>query len=81
MTVSLEEAQANLAEIVAKAVTGEEVFIATGSGKPVVKLVAVAVNGSRLAQNPQVKGALTILDHEALVKPLPSEEWGELAKR
>ena len=81
MTVTLEEAQANLPGIVAKAATGEEVFIATGSGRPAVKLVAVAVNGSRLAQDPQVKGALTILNHEALVKPLSPEEWGELAER
>ena len=81
MTVTLEEAQANLPGIVAKAAAGEEVVIATGSGRPPVKLVAVAANGSRLAQHPQVKGALAILDHEALVNPLPPEEWGELVKR
>jgi len=81
MTVTLEEAQANLPGIVAKAATGEEVFIATGSARPAVKLVAVTVNGSRLAQDAQVKSALTILNHEALVTPLSPEEWGELAKR
>jgi antitoxin (DNA-binding transcriptional repressor) of toxin-antitoxin stability system len=81
MTVTLEEAQADLPAIVAKAATGEDVFIAAGSGHPAVKLVAVAANGSRLAQDAQVKGGLTILDHEALVKPLPPEEWGELARR
>ena len=81
MTVTLEEAQANLPGIVAKAAAGEEVFIATPGGPPVVKLVSTAANGSRLAQDPQVKGALTILDHEALLKPLPPEEWGELAAR
>lgn len=81
MTVTLEEAQANLAGIVAKAAAGEEVVIATSGGQPAVKLVSVAVTGSRLAQGPEVKGALTILDHEALLKPLPPEEWGELAER
>jgi hypothetical protein len=45
-------------------------------GQPAVKLVAVGATGSRLAQNPEVKGALRILD-----KPLPPEEWGELTER
>ena len=81
MTVTLEEAQANLPGIVAKAAAGEEVFIATHGGLPAVKLVSVTANGSRLAQHAEVKGGLTILDHEALLKPLPPEEWGELAER
>ena len=81
MTVTLEEAQVNLSGIVAKAAAGEEVFIAAPGGLPAVKLVPVAANGSRLIQHPEVKGALRILDHEALLKPLPPEEWGELAER
>jgi prevent-host-death family protein len=81
MTVTLEEAQADLPGILARAVAGEEVVIATAGGQPAVKLVSVAANGSRLVQDPQVKSALTILDHEALLKPLPPEEWGELAER
>lgn len=81
MTVTLEEAQADLPGIVAKAVAGEEVVIATSGGQSAVKLVSVAASGSRLAQRPEVKGGLTILDHEALLKPLPPQEWGELAER
>ncbi len=79
MTVTLEEAQANLPGFVAKAAAGEEVVIAARSGQSAVKLVSVAGTGSRLAQRPEMKGALTILDHEALLKPLPPGEWGELA--
>jgi prevent-host-death family protein len=81
MTVTLQEAQADLPGLVAKAVTGEEVFIVSTGGQPTVKLVAAAAKGSRLVQHPQVERALRILDHEALVKPLPAEEWGQLAER
>ena len=54
-------------------------FIAANGGKPAVKLVPVAREPSRLTQHPELKGSLTILDHGALVKPLPPEEWGDLA--
>lgn len=78
MTVTLEEAQANLPGFLEKAAAGEEVVIAARSGQPAVKLVSVAGTGSRLVQRPEMKGTLTILDHEALLKPLPPGEWGEL---
>ena len=79
MTVTIEEAQARLPEIVARAEAGEEVVLTRSSGQSAVKLVPVTPKSSRLTQHPELKGALTILDHEALVKPLPPEEWGGLA--
>ncbi len=79
MIVTLEEAQARLPKIVAQAEAGEEVFLTRASGQLAVKLVPVTPKSSRLTQHPDLKGSLTILDHEALVKPLPPEEWGSLA--
>lgn len=79
MTLTIEEAQANLPGLIAKAEAGEEVFIASNGGKPSVKLVSVTPKPSRLTQHPELKGSLKILDHDALVKPLPPEEWGDLA--
>lgn len=80
MTVTIEEAQANLPGIIAKAEAGEDVLIAPNGGSPTVKLVPVAPRASRLSQHPELKGSLKILDHDALVKPLPPEEWGWLAE-
>ncbi len=79
MTVTIDEAQARLPEIVAKAEAGEEVLLARSSGQLAVKLGPVTPKSSRLTQHPEIKGALTILDHEALVKPLQPEKWGDLA--
>ncbi len=76
MTLTIEEAQARLPEIVAKAEAGEEVLLARSSGQLAVKLVPVTPKSSRLTQHPDLKGSLTILDHESLVSPLPAEEWG-----
>lgn len=79
MTLTIEEAQARLPEIVAKAEAGEEVLLARSSGQLTVQLVPVTRKSSRLTQHPDIKGSLTILDHEAIVRTLPAEEWGNLA--
>ena len=79
MTLTIEEAQARLPEIVAKAEAGEEVLLARSSGQLAVRLVPVTPKSSRLTQHTKLKGSLIILDHEALVRALPAEEWGNLA--
>ncbi len=79
MTVTLDEAQASLAQLMSKAAAGEDVFITALGEQTSVKLVPVAAPKSRLPQHPDLKGSLIILDHDALVKPLPPEEWGDLA--
>ena len=79
MTLTVEQAQENLPNLIAKAEAGEEVFISANGGNPIVKLIPVRPMPSRLTQHPELKGSLTILDHDALVKPLPAEEWGDLA--
>ena len=79
MALTIEEAQARLPEIVAKAAAGEEVLLARSSGQLAVQLVPVTPKSSRLTQHTKLKGSLIILDHEALVRALPAEEWGNLA--
>ena len=79
MTLTIEEAQSRLPEIVAKAEAGEVVLLARSSGQLAVQLVPVTPKCSRLTQHPDRKGSLTILDHESLVRTLPAEEWGNLA--
>lgn len=98
MTVTVEEAQARLIQIIARVEAGEEVLIAREPDHPTVKLVAITSGAGRLARHPDLIGSttthdpavwpapqgqqtLTILDHAALVQPLPPEEWGDLADR
>jgi prevent-host-death family protein len=79
MTVTVEEAQAKLAQIIARAEAGEEVLIAREAQRPTVKLVPLAAEGTRLHRHPDLIGSTTTHDPSALVHPLPPEEWGELA--
>ncbi len=81
MTVTVEEAKANLAEIIAKVEAGAEILIARNKECPTVKLVSVPPKASRLVQHPEMAKALVIHDHAALAKPLPPEEWGDLTDR
>ena len=92
MTFTVEEAQANLARIIAQAEAGEEVYLGREAGHPTVRLLPIATEAGRLTHHPDLIGsttthdpaaqdALTILDHESLVQPLPPEEWGDLADR
>ena len=80
MTITLAEAIAALPNLVAKAEAGEEVLIQNTAQQPTVKLVPVSPSSSRLTPNPDLAAALRILDQEAMVKPLPPEEWGDWAK-
>jgi antitoxin (DNA-binding transcriptional repressor) of toxin-antitoxin stability system len=77
--VTIEEAKASLAQILARAQAGEEVLIGPDVGHPVVKLVPVSAEQSRLARHPDLVGSTQTHDPSALLKPLPSEEWGQLA--
>lgn len=81
MIVTIEQAQASLAQIIAKAQAGEEVFIGHSLDHPVAKLVPLATHGSRLARHPDLAGSTATADPDALVKALPPEEWGGLADR
>jgi antitoxin (DNA-binding transcriptional repressor) of toxin-antitoxin stability system len=81
MIVTLEEAQAQLPQIVRRATEGEEVFIASSTGASAVKLVPVSRTNSRLSQHPDLIGSTKVLDEEALTKPLPAEDWDGLADR
>ena len=80
MTITLAEAIAALPSLVAKAEAGEEVLIQNTTQQPTVKIVPMSPSSSRLTPNPDLAAALRILDQEAVVKPLPPEEWGDWAK-
>ena len=79
MTVTLEEAKAHLPEIIAQAEAGEEVLIAREKAAPTVRLVPLAPKNFRLTRHPDLIGSTKTHDPEALVNPLPLEEWGGLA--
>jgi prevent-host-death family protein len=79
MMLTIQEAQARLAEVVAKAEAGEEVVLTSASGQPAVKLVPAKRGLARLQRHPALIGSVVVHDREALLKPLPHEEWGGLA--
>ena len=81
MTVTLEEVQTKLAQIIARAEAGEEILIARPPERPTVKLVAVSPAGKRLTRHPDLIGSTVTHDPAALSHPLPPEEWGDLADR
>ena len=81
MTITVAEAQTKLAQIIAQAEAGEEVFIAREPDHPAVKLVPLASSRVRLTRHPDLIGSTVTHDPAALVQPLPPEEWGELAGR
>jgi antitoxin (DNA-binding transcriptional repressor) of toxin-antitoxin stability system len=81
MTITVAEAQTKLAQIIARAQAGEEVFIGLEADHPAVRLVPLAPVRARLVRHPDLVGSTMTHDPEALVCPLPMEEWGDLAKR
>lgn len=81
MTITVAEAQTKLAQIIAQAEAGEEVFIAGEPDHPAVKLVPLASGGARLTRHPDLIGTTVTHDPAALVQPLPLKEWGDLADR
>ena len=81
MTVTLEQAQASLAQYLDKAEAGEEILIGRDLNHPIAKLVSLNAKASRLSRHPELIGSTATHDPAALVNPLPPEEWGELADR
>ncbi|MBE7503051.1 MAG: hypothetical protein HS113_22765 [Verrucomicrobiales bacterium] len=81
MTITVAEAQTKLAQIIAQAEAGEDVFLCLDANHPAVKLVPVVAVRTRLDRHPDLVGSTTTHDPSALVQPLPIEEWGELADR
>lgn len=81
MTITVAEAQTKLAQLIAQAEAGEEVFIAREPDHPTVKLVPLASGGARLTRHPDLIGSTLTHEPAALVQPLPPEEWGDLAHR
>ena len=79
MIVTLEDAQTKLPQIIRQVTAGEEVFIVSSGGGPAVKLVPAVVTNSRLARHPDLVGSTKVLDEQALIQPLPAEEWAGLA--
>jgi antitoxin (DNA-binding transcriptional repressor) of toxin-antitoxin stability system len=79
MTVTVAEAQTKLAQIIARAEAGEEVFIGREPDHPAVKLVPLAPSHARLSRHPDLIGSTVTHDPAALVQPLPPEDWGDLA--
>ena len=79
MTLTLEQAQTRLAEILAKVEAGEEIFIGHDIDHPVAKLVAVP-GSSRLQRHPDLVGSTKTHDPAGLVSPLPPGEWGDLGE-
>ena len=81
MTITVAEAQTKLAQIIAQAEAGEEVFLGREADHPAVKLVPVASVRTRLARHLDLVGSTTTHDPAALVQPLPPAGWGDLADR
>jgi len=81
MTISIAEAQTKLAQIIAQAEAGEEVFITRASDLPAVKLVPLTFSRARLTRHPDLIGSTATHQPAALVHPLPPEEWGDLVDR
>ena len=81
MTITVAEAQRKLAQIIAQAQAGEEVFIECEPDHSAVKLVPLVPSRARLARHPDLIGSTVTQDPAALVQPLPPEEWGSLAER
>ena len=81
MTITVAEAQTKLAQIIAQAEAGEDVFIGREPDHPAVKLVPLASGGARLIRHPDLIGSTVTHGPAALVQPLPPEEWGEIADR
>ena len=81
MTITVAEAQTKLAQIIAQAEAGEEIFLAREPDHPAVKLASVASVCARLTRHPELIGSTTTQTPAALAQPLPQEEWGNLANR
>lgn len=79
MTITVAEAQTKLAQIIAQAEAGVEMFLGLDANHPAVKLVPVASVRPRLTRHPDLIGSTTTHDPAALVQPLPPVEWGALA--
>jgi prevent-host-death family protein len=71
-TVSVDEAQNKLQDLVAQALAGDEVII-TESGKPVARLVPVMAHSKKKRIAGLNRG--TILTSEDFDEPLPDEFW------
>lgn len=81
MTITVAEAQTKLAQIIARAEAGEEVFIEREPDHPAVKLVPLASGRARLTRHPDLIGSTVTHDPAALVQPLGPEEWEGMAGR
>lgn len=81
VTITVAEAQANLAPVIAQAQAGEEVIISGENNRRAVKLAPPTPVHGRLARHPDLIGSTTIHDPDALVRPLPLGEWGDLPDR
>ena len=55
-------------------------MLTKASGQPAVKLVPAKGGLTRLERHPALIGSVVVHDREALLKPLPPEEWGDLAE-
>ena len=75
MTITVAEAQTKLAQIIAQAEAGEEVFIARELDHPALKLGPLASGAARLTRHPDLIGSTVTHDPTALVQPLPPAEW------
>jgi len=72
-TVSVDEAQKKLPDLIAQALAGNEVVI-THHGKPVARLIAVPVMPPRKNRVPDLNRG-TIWTSEDFDEPLPEEFW------
>ena len=79
MTITVAEAQTKLAQIIAQAEAGVDVFLGVDANHPAVNLVPVAAVRTRLTRHPDLVGSTTTHDPAALVQPLPPGEWGDPA--
>ena len=81
MTITVADAQTKLAQIIARAEAGEEIFIGRDLDHPAVKLVPLSPSRARLSRHPDLIGSTVTHDPASLLQPLPPEEWGNLAER
>ena len=83
MIYTVHKAKSRFSQLLREAEAGREVLIARGRGtEPEFRIVALTGTGrtSRMEPDPALKRGAVVPGPDVLAKPLPPDEWGDLAK-
>ncbi len=83
MLYTVHKAKTQFSRLLREAESGKEVLIARGKGEePEFRLVSLrtARSGSRMEPDPALKRGAVVPGPEFLARPLPDDEWGDLAR-